>query len=96
MWGDGGTTERKGRQDAKDVSLRATNHPSVHRVLFQPGGGRILTKPSLFAMKIREEGERERERNVNFLYDGGLLVILAVYVITGLLHGRFVRSPREG
>lgn len=34
--------------------------------------------------------ERERERNVNFLYDGGLLVILAVYVITGLLHGRFV------
>lgn len=62
MWGDGGTTERKGRQDAKDVSLRATNHPSVHRVLFQPGGGRILTKPSLFAMKIREEGERERER----------------------------------
>lgn len=62
MWGDGGTTERKGRQDAKDVSLRATNHPSVHRVLFQPGGGRILTKPSLFAtMKIQEEGERERE-----------------------------------
>lgn len=59
MWGDGGTSERKGRQDAKDVSLRATNHPSVHRVLFQPGGGRILTKPSLFAMKIQEERERE-------------------------------------
>lgn len=47
--GGRGMTERKGRQDAKDVSLRATNHPSVHRVLFQPGGGRILTKPSLFA-----------------------------------------------
>lgn len=37
-----------------------------------------------------DTGRRERERNVNFLYDGGLLVILAVYVITGLLHGRFV------
>lgn len=54
---------------------------SVHRVLFQPGG-RILTKPSLFATVKIQEGERERERNVNFLYDGGLLVILAVYVIT--------------
>lgn len=54
-------TERKGRQDAKDVSLRATNHPSVHRVLFQPGGGRILTKPSLFATIKIQQGERERE-----------------------------------
>lgn len=86
--GGRGMTERKGRQDAKDVSLRATNHPSVHRVLFQPVGGRILTKPSLFATIKIQEGERERD--VNFLYDGGLLVILAVYVITGLLHGRFV------
>lgn len=59
-------------------------------MLFQPGGGRILTKLSLFATVKIQEGERERERNVNFLYDGGLLVILAVYVITGLLHGRFV------
>lgn len=54
-------TERKGRQDAKDVSLRATNHPSVHRVLFQPGCGRILTKPSLFATIKIQQGERERE-----------------------------------
>lgn len=59
--GGRGMTERKGRQDAKDVSLRATNHPSVHRVLFQPGGGRILTKPSLFATIKIQEGERERE-----------------------------------
>lgn len=59
--GGRGMTERKGRQDAKDVSLRATNHPSVHRVLFQPGGGRILTKPSLFATIKIQQGERERE-----------------------------------
>lgn len=58
--GGRGMTERKGRQDAKDVSLRATNHPSVHRVLFQPAGGRILTKPSLFATIKIQEGERER------------------------------------
>lgn len=59
--GGRGMTERKGRQDAKDVSLRATNHPSVHRVLFQPGCGRILTKPSLFATIKIQQGERERE-----------------------------------
>lgn len=62
--GGRGMTERKGRQDAKDVSLRATNHPSVHRVLFQPGGGRILTKPSLFATIKIQQGEREREREM--------------------------------